>query len=88
MQIENTFTVPVEEAWTVLLDAERVAPYMPGATLDPVDDDMFSGRVKAKVGPISLTYQGRAEFMSRDAPSHTATLRLNDTYIHCHNPQT
>src|SRR4051812_43228149 len=77
MQIENTFTVPVpiNEAWAVLLDVERVAPCMPGATLDSVDGDTFSGRVKAKVGPVNLTYKGRAEFTSRDAASHTATLK-------------
>lgn len=77
MQIENTFTVPVpvDEAWIVLLDVERVAPCMPGATLDSVEGDTFSGRVKAKVGPVSLTYKGRAEFVSRDADTHTATLK-------------
>ncbi|MEU8797661.1 SRPBCC family protein [Spirillospora sp. NPDC048819] len=76
MRIENTFTVPipVDEAWAVLLDIERVAPCMPGATLESVDGDAFSGRVKAKVGPVTLTYKGRAEFTSRDPASHTATL--------------
>lgn len=77
MRIENTFTVPVpvDEAWAVLLDVERVAPCMPGATLESVDGDAFGGRVKAKVGPVTLTYKGRAEFTSRDPGTHTATLR-------------
>ncbi|MEV4671393.1 MULTISPECIES: SRPBCC family protein [Actinomadura] len=76
MRIENTFTVPVavDEAWAVLLDVERVAPCMPGATLESVDGDVFTGRVKAKVGPVTLTYKGRAEFTSRDAATRTATL--------------
>ncbi|WP_433461760.1 SRPBCC family protein [Spirillospora sp. CA-128828] len=76
MRIENTFTVPVavDEAWIVLLDVERVAPCMPGAQLETVDGDVFTGRVKAKVGPVTLTYKGRAEFTSRDAATHTATL--------------
>ncbi|MFI0372443.1 SRPBCC family protein [Actinomadura sp. 1N219] len=76
MRIENTFTVPVpvDEAWTVLLDVERVAPCMPGATLESVDGDVFTGRVKAKVGPVTLTYKGRAEFTSRDPATRTATL--------------
>lgn len=76
MRIENIFTVPVavDEAWSVLLDVERVAPCMPGAQLESVDGDVFTGRVKAKVGPVTLTYKGRAEFTSRDAATHTATL--------------
>ncbi|MGH3239976.1 MAG: SRPBCC family protein [Spirillospora sp.] len=76
MRIENTFTVPVpvDEAWAVLLDVERVAPCMPGATLESVDGDVFTGRVRAKVGPVTLTYKGRAEFTSRDPATRTATL--------------
>ncbi len=53
MQLENSFTVPagVDEAWAVLLDVERVAPCMPGATLTGHDGDSFQGTVKVKVGP-------------------------------------
>ena len=41
MELEHSFSVPVpvERAWDVLLDVERVAPCMPGATLDSVDGD-------------------------------------------------
>jgi len=41
MQLEQSFTVPVgvDEAWRVLLDIERVAPCMPGATLESVEGD-------------------------------------------------
>jgi len=68
MKLENRFTVPVPvaEAWQVLLDVERVAPCMPGATLTERDGDSFSGTVKVKVGPINLTYGGKARFVSLD----------------------
>ena len=68
MQLENSFTVPVpiDEAWRVLLDIERIAPCMPGAALDTVDGDDFTGRVKVKLGPINLTYQGKASFIEKD----------------------
>lgn len=68
MKLENRFTVPVPvaEAWQVLLDVERVAPCMPGATLTERDGDSFSGTVKVKVGPINLTYRGKARFVSLD----------------------
>jgi len=76
MQMQHSFTVPVtvEEAWKVLLDVERIAPCLPGASLDSTDGDTFSGRVKVKVGPVSLTYKGRAEFLSRDETAHQAVL--------------
>jgi uncharacterized protein len=68
MELEHSFTVPVpvEQAWTVLLDVERVAPCMPGATLDSVEGDTFGGRVKVKVGPIAVTYRGQARFTEKD----------------------
>ena len=68
MELEHSFTVPVppERAWDVLLDVQRVAPCMPGASLDSVDGDDIKGRIKVKVGPISMTYAGTAHFGHRD----------------------
>jgi carbon monoxide dehydrogenase subunit G len=76
MELEHSFTVPVSEdrAWDVLLDVERVAPCMPGATLDSVDGDEIKGRIKVKVGPIAMTYAGTARFTERDRHAHVITL--------------
>ena len=76
MKLENRFTVPVpvDEAWRVLLDVERIAPCMPGATLTSVDGDEFEGKVKVKVGPINLTYGGKARFVSKDEATHVAVI--------------
>jgi carbon monoxide dehydrogenase subunit G len=76
MKLENRFTVPVpvEEAWKVLLDVERIAPCMPGATLTSIDGDAFEGTVKVKVGPINLTYGGKARFVSKDETTHVAVI--------------
>ena len=76
MQLENSFTVPVpiDEAWRVLLDIERIAPCMPGAALDSVEGDDFTGRVKVKLGPINLTYQGKASFIEKDEAAHKAVI--------------
>lgn len=76
MELEHSFTVPVpeERAWDVLLDVERVAPCMPGATLQSVDGDEIHGAIKVKVGPITMTYQGTARFTERDPAAHVITL--------------
>lgn len=76
MKLENRFTVPVpvDEAWRVLLDVERIAPCMPGATLTEVEGDSFEGTVKVKVGPINLTYGGKASFVSKDDATHVAVI--------------
>jgi carbon monoxide dehydrogenase subunit G len=76
MELEHSFTVPVSvaRAWDVLLDVERVAPCMPGASLDSVDGDEIKGRIKVKVGPISMTYAGTATFTERDRSAGAVTL--------------
>ena len=76
MKLENRFTVPVpvEEAWKVLLDVERIAPCMPGATLTKFEGDHFEGTVKVKVGPINLTYGGKASFISKDEATYVAVI--------------
>ena len=68
MELDNSFTVPVppDQAWDVLLDVERIAPCMPGAAVEEVDGDVVTGRIKVKVGPVSLTYRGTAKFTERD----------------------
>jgi carbon monoxide dehydrogenase subunit G len=76
VQLEHSFTVPVgiDEAWTVLLDIDRVAACMPGAHVDSVHGDDFTGTVKIKLGPINLTYKGKASFIEKDQASHRAVI--------------
>ena len=69
MELDHSFTVPVppDRAWEVLLDVEGIAPCMPGATVEEFDGEVVTGRIKVKVGPVSLTYRGTAKFTERDA---------------------
>ena len=77
MELSNEFTVdaPVDQAWAVLTDLERIAPCMPGAQLTEVEGDEYRGNIKIKVGPITAQYKGAATFVSRDESSHTAVLK-------------
>ena len=79
MELEHSFTVPVGEdrAWEVLLDVERVALCMPGATLQSVDGDEIHGTIQVKVGPITMTYKGTARFTERDPAAHIITLEAS-----------
>jgi uncharacterized protein len=77
MELTNDFRVglPVEEAWAVLTDVERIAPCMPGAQLQEVEGDEYRGVVKVKVGPITAQYKGAATFVDLDKENHVAVLR-------------
>src|ERR1700710_2687946 len=79
MKLENSFTVPVpvDQAWQVLQDVERIAPCMPGATLDSVDGDSFTGRGKGEVGPIMLTYSGKATSADKDETAHSMLIQAS-----------
>lgn len=76
MQIEDTFRVelPVEDAWRVLLDIERIAPCLPGAQLQEIEGDEYRGVVKVKVGPITAQYKGTARLEQVDDAGHTAVI--------------
>jgi carbon monoxide dehydrogenase subunit G len=77
MELTNDFRVgvPVEQAWNVLTDVERIAPCMPGAQLQEVEGDEYRGIVKVKVGPITAQYKGKATFVEQDEANGKVVLR-------------
>ena len=77
MKIEDSFRVdvPVDEAWKVLLDLERIAPCLPGAQLTEVEGDEYRGTVKIKVGPITAQYKGVAKIEEADEANHKVVLQ-------------
>ncbi|MFE6611377.1 SRPBCC family protein [Amycolatopsis sp. NPDC057786] len=77
MRLDHEFTVPapVGEVWKAVVDPERVAPCMPGATVTEVDGDAFKGTVKVKLGPISLLYKGTGHFVEKDADAKKVVIK-------------
>ncbi|HEY3483769.1 MAG TPA: SRPBCC family protein [Ilumatobacteraceae bacterium] len=76
-QIVNEFTVnlPIDEAWAVITDVERIAPCLPGAQLEEVEGETFRGVVKVKLGAVTATFKGEAHFVERDDADHKAVLK-------------
>lgn len=76
-QLVNEFSValPIDKAWAILTDVEKIAPCLPGASLEEVDGDVYSGSVKVKVGPIVASYKGKASFIEMDESGHKAVLK-------------
>lgn len=78
MDFDNSFDVPLppDQAWTTLMDIERIAPCMPGAELtEIVDDKTFKGKVSVRLGPVALTFQGTASFEDIDNDAHKANVK-------------
>jgi len=79
MDLEHSFIIPVppEQAWQALLDVEQVAPCMPGATVDAFDGEVISGKINVKVGPVQMTYAGKARFTEKDEATKTVVLEAS-----------
>lgn len=79
MRLDHEFTVPapIDEVWQAIIDPERVAPCMPGATLTSVEGDTFKGTVKVKLGPVSLLYKGNGEFLEKNETSREITIKAS-----------
>ncbi|HZI45571.1 MAG TPA: SRPBCC family protein [Ilumatobacter sp.] len=76
-QIVNEFTVnrPIEEAWPIICDVERIAPCLPGAELEEIEGDVYRGKVKVKLGAVTAQFKGEAQFVERDDADHHALLK-------------
>ncbi len=76
-QLINEFTVnrPIEEAWPIITDVERIAPCLPGAELREIEGDTYRGVVKVKLGPIATEFEGDAEFVEQDDEAHRAVVK-------------
>src|ERR1700693_2993380 len=77
MQIENSFAVKAapDRVYAFLLDVNNVVSCVPGAELsEVVAPDTFKGKVRIKVGPVTVSYNGTARITARDAAARSATL--------------
>jgi uncharacterized protein len=82
VRLENSFEVraPLPRVWEFMLDVPRVAPCMPGCELtEVVDDRTWKGKVNVKLGPVSLTYAGKAVMLERDDAAHRVVLKADGT---------
>ena len=79
MKIENEFVVgaPVQQAWEAMLDLERVAPCLPGASIDEASDGEYQGTMSIKLGPISARYRGTVRVEEADEENHRAVMKAN-----------
>ena len=79
MKLEHSFSVPLppDEAFLVLTDVARIAPCMPGASVQTVTGDEFTGTVKVKVGPITISYGGQARFLEKNAAERRVVIEAN-----------
>ena len=77
MELKNDFKVdlPVDQAWQELMDIPQVAACVPGAELtESLPDNAYKGKMKLKLGPVALNFQGTVQITDRDDTAKTALL--------------
>jgi carbon monoxide dehydrogenase subunit G len=80
--LEHSFPVAADpdDTYAFLLDVNMVAACMPGLSdVQAESDSIFLGTLKVKVGPIGVTYKGRAAISERDDASRTAVIDAEGT---------
>ncbi len=82
MKLEQSFEVqaPIDAVWEALIDLERVAPCLPGATITGHDEDgTYHGEFKVKLGPTTASYRGTVKIEEADEATHRATMKAKGT---------
>ena len=78
MKFSQSATVPAgrEPLWQLLMDIPRVATCLPGVQdVEQVDGETYQGTLKVRVGPISLSLQGKIVLEEKDQDAWRAALR-------------
>ena len=83
MELNDEFEVPlpVDEAWELLTDVEKVVAWVPGAELREVEGDEARGVVGSEVGPRHGVLQGRSQSESLDTEAHRLVLKAQGREI-------
>jgi uncharacterized protein len=69
MLIKNDFDVaqPVDKVWEFFDDIPKVAACLPGTELTTdLGDDSYEGTVAVRMGPVKLSFAGKAKITERD----------------------
>ena len=79
MDVTHRFSVPapVRKVWNTFNDVERLAPCFPGATITRVDGDEFAGKLKIKLGPAALVYNGSGRYLERNKTERRVLMEAN-----------
>jgi len=82
VKLEQSFEVaaPIEQVWDALIDVERVAPCLPGASVTGRNEDgSYAGALTIKIGPTTAAYAGKLEMEQIDEQTRSATMQASGT---------
>lgn len=74
---DQELDAPVDLVWEHFMDLRRIGRCFPGAEVTEVDGDAFVGQIRARLGPLSLWFDGTGSMTERDASARRARLEAS-----------
>jgi carbon monoxide dehydrogenase subunit G len=71
---EQELDAPRDAVWANFMDLRRIGRCFPGAKVTEVHGDDFVGEIKAKLGPLSMYFDGTGSMVERDEDGGRARL--------------
>ncbi|NUR80910.1 MAG: carbon monoxide dehydrogenase, partial [Dermatophilaceae bacterium] len=62
---DQELDAPVEAVWAHFMDLRRIGRCFPGARVTKVHGDDFVGEIRAKLGPLSMYFDGTGSMTER-----------------------
>ena len=78
VELDKAFKIaaPASAAWQFLQQIEAVAACMPGAEItEQIDEHHYKGKVKSKIGPATMAFDGAIEIKGIDPEKRELRLR-------------
>ena len=79
---EQELDAPRDVVWAHFMDLRRIGRCFPGAKVTEVDGDDFVGEIKAKLGPLSMYFDGTGSMVERDEDAGRARLTASGQERH------
>ncbi|WP_076263786.1 SRPBCC domain-containing protein [Intrasporangium flavum] len=79
---DQELDAPADLVWEHFMDLRRIGRSFPGAEVTEVDGDAFVGQIRARLGPLSVWFDGTGSMIERDASARRARLEATGQERH------
>ena len=79
---DQELDAPADLVWEHFMDLRRIGRCFPGAEVTEVDGDAFVGQIRARLGPLSVWFDGTGSMTERDASARRARLEATGQERH------
>lgn len=81
MRLEHAFEVPapIEVVWALLFKLDEIAPCLPGAAAERIDERRYKTSMAVRLGPVQMSYRGELTIAEADVAARRVVLEAKAT---------